>query len=190
MPWAGFKAVDPSDIEKASAQSKTIAMQRKVVWGYDTKHFDIVEESALVELAPDRGTKEFVAELNKLVARACELEATILYVDFGAAIQQRSHQYLQEFVGDHENLFLSIWPAPEDEEWFREHFGSWRDEQSKWTKGKQKRVEAAVARAKELIAEGASLKSAAAVLEGEGLRSATGKVWTADSLRQSLKVNS
>jgi len=178
-------------MEKAASQSKTIAMQRKVVKGHDTKHFDIVEESALVELSPDRGTKEFVAELDKLVARAREIEARILYVDFGAAIQQRSHHYLRQFVKGHEeDLFQSIWPDPEDEEWFREHFGSWRDEQSKWTKGKKRRVENAVARARELIAHGASLKSAAVVLEVEGLRSATGKVWTADSLRQTLKVNS
>jgi hypothetical protein len=189
VPWARFRIVDAHDIDKAAAQSRTIAMQRRIVRDYARGEFEIVEELARVEWAPDRGTKKFARDLDSLVKRARELDATILLVDFGAATHQRPNQYLQKLVAANADLFLPIWPSEDHVESLIAHFGQWRRRQAKWTSGKNARVAKALARAGQLLDEGATLGKAALALEAEGLRSATGRPWTAASLRQAIKAN-
>ncbi|PEQ12684.1 hypothetical protein B2G71_10280 [Novosphingobium sp. PC22D] len=185
VPWAGFTKVDTKDAAKAAGQSRTIAMQRKAVHGFaKSEGYQLIAEATHIEVAPDRGGKEIAGELTKLVAQARDHDAQILYVDFGEAIQQRSHQYLRLYVGDHEAHFTAIalgWPADEA---FRSHFASWRERQADWTKGKAGRIEKARARADTLHGEGLALGDIALALDGEGLRSATGKSWTAEMVRK------
>ncbi|WP_156843138.1 hypothetical protein [Novosphingobium aquimarinum] len=188
VPWAQFNAVDPHDIDKAAAQSRTIAMQRRIVRDYAQREFEILEESAHIELAPDRGTEEFVSGLTKLIERARALEATILLVDFGAATHQRTHQHLQKLLDQNADLFLPIWPGDDQTQGLVAHFGQWRERQTEWTSGKSARVAKALARAEQLLGQGATLGKAALALETEGLRSATGKPWTAAGLRQAIKA--
>jgi hypothetical protein len=188
VPWARFTVIDMHDIDKAATQSRTIAMQRRIVRDYAKGDFEIVEESAHIELAPDRGTKEFVCGLDNLVDRARALEATILLVDFGAATHQRPHQHLQQLVGENADLFLPIWPGEEHVKTLVAHFGQWREQQAEWTSTKPLRIAKALARAKPLLDAGETLAKVAQALEAEGLRSATGKAWTAASLRQAIKA--
>lgn len=187
VPWAGFRDVDSKDIDKAASQSRTIAMQRGAVLAYTRDEgYELIHEAAHVEIAPDRGNKEIGGELRGLVDLADRADARILFVDFGEAIQQRHHHYLREYVGAHSERFEAIALHWSHEEAFHKHFADWREKQADWTSGKAARIAAATARAKVLQAEGLKLPKIAATLEADGLRSATGKPWTADSLRKVL----
>lgn len=188
VPWAGFRKIDTKDAAKAASQSRTIARQRAAVQSHAKANgYDLIHEAAHIEVAPDRGGREIGGELEKLALLAEKEGGTILYVDFGEAIHQRSHQYLQKFVGSRSELFEAVALDWSIEESFRTHFADWREKQAEWTAGKDQRVSAARARASELTAQGLKLPAIAKLLDAEGLRSATGNPWTADSLRKALK---
>ena len=188
VPWARFNTIDTGDAAAAAQQSKTIALQRQAVQAYaKAEGYDPIHEATHIEVAPDRGGAEIRGELQKLAALAREQGGVILYVDFGQAIDQRSHQYLRDYVGNHAGLFAPVALDWTHEEAFRAHFGTWRVRQTEWTAGKAARVAAAKARTAELKAQGHKLPQIAQMLEAEILRSASGKPWTADSLRKALK---
>ena len=188
VPWAGFNQIDTRDIDTAASQSKTIAMQRQAVRAYaSSEGLVIIHETAHIELAPDRGSKEIEGELQNLAKLADLQQAKILYVDFGEAIHQRSHQYLRSFVGEHSTMFEAVALDWSIEQKFRDHFSNWRKQQENWTRGKAERIALARARTLDLLDEGRKLPEIAQSLEAEGLRSATGKPWNADSLRKMLK---
>lgn len=187
VTWAGFQDIG-TNAEQAARESRTIALQREVVRRWTKAHgFALVEEHALIEAAPDRGTDKAVLQARALVEKAAALNASILLVDFGSALQQRTHLKLSQFIGAHADRFELIWPDPDHEEAFRQHFATWRDAQRKWTDGKQTRIALARVRAAQLKAAGHTLEAIAWQLQTENLRSPTGRPWTADILRKVLK---
>lgn len=187
VPWAGFRDID-RDIDKAAAQSRTIALQREVIRRWARDHCcEIVEEAVHLELAPDRGTVEIVEPLETLVAKAEALGACIAYVDFGSAIQQRSHHVLREFVDTQSGLFEAVWPAEAELEAFRAHFDAWRTRTRNWQAAKPQRAAAALEAALAFKAKGLSAAASAEVLNAQGLKSPTGRPWTGANLAKFLK---
>ena len=67
------------------------------------------------------------------------------------------------------------------------HFSGWRRRQEEWSAGKEDRVAAALRRARALRAEKMTYDKIARSLESEGLRSATGKRWSAELVRKLLQ---
>lgn len=188
VTWAGFTQVD-SEADQAARESRTIALQREVVQRWARQNdIELTGEHVLIEAAPDRGTDRAVQAVRALMEEAENGGVSILLVDFGAALQQRTHLRLSQFIGSHADRFELIWPDPDHEEAFRQHFASWRDAQKAWTEGKRRRIAAASARAKQLQADGHKLDAIAWQLETENLRSSSGKPWTGDMLRKVLKT--
>jgi hypothetical protein len=102
----------------------------------------------------------------------------------------RSHRPLRDEAGDFGLTLEMVYPdevtidgRPFDPAL---HFEDWRQRQADWSAGKSTRLAAALARAAELRADGASLAKVAATLNAEGLPSPTGKHWTADNLRKAI----
>lgn len=187
VKWAGFERIG-SDADQAARESRTIALQRDVVRRWAKQYgYELVEERAFIEQAPDRGSDRAVQEAAALAERAKAMGAQVLYVDFGQALGQRTHHLLRGYMGRHEDLFEPIWPDHAEEQAFRDHFATWREAQAQWTEGKPARIAAARARAEALRDEGHKLDAVAWQLEQEGLRSPTGKPWTAEMVRKVLK---
>lgn len=193
VPWAGFQEL-PEDVDAAAGISQTIAFQRALTRRYAKENgMELVHETALLELRPDGGSKEIDGPL-KAVAKICrEQDAVMLYTDFAEIKQWRGNQPMMAAV--HE-LGIKAEPVAVSSVFLdgrefhpHRHFADWRERQTAWTEGKSARVAAARARALELKAAGMRNPDIAHKLNDEDLRSATGKRWTADSLRKTLAAD-
>jgi len=191
VPWAGFTRLSP-DIEVAVMQSRTIAYQRCLVQQYASQNgLALIREIAFLELEPDRGSHHVGEALQKAAKVCAEHAAELLYVDFTALAGWRSHHAMQDWLlANDMGLAIEAAPVVIDGERFdpAAHFTDWRDRQSAWMAAKHERVAAARMRALALQAEGQKKPAIARLLNAEGLRSATGKPWTADSLRKIMLV--
>lgn len=193
VPWAGFQRL-PDDIDAAAAASRTIAYQRALIQRYaQNEGFALIHEAAFIELQPDRGTEMILDDLRKAAAICRAQDATLLYVDFGYIQQWRSHLIMNRAIGDLGVPYLEIQaePTPVDGQMFDPyaHFQEWRERQRAFSQDKPARAAAAAARALELRAQGARNPEIARRLNAEGLRSPTGKDWSADSLRKFLAAS-
>jgi hypothetical protein len=187
--WAGFTRLSERDVEKAAEESQSIRLQREIIQRWTKEHQgELVHEQVYLEIAPDRGTDQVVHDaLQPLVRLAVELNATVLYVDFGREIGWRSHHFLRNFVNEHIDRFMPVALDHNDAEKFERHFETWRESHNEWMQGKELRGHAAVKRAKQLQAQKLSLPKIAEQLNQEGLKSLSGKNWTGDNLRKFLK---
>jgi hypothetical protein len=190
VPWAGFRTV-PKDVDAAAKASRTIAFQRALTRRYaENNGMAIVHEAAVVELRPDGGSQEIAGPLAE-VAQVCrDHQAIMLYTDFAEFHLWRSNQPMMNAVRDlgidaHPIAVETLFIDGVEFDPYR-HFAEWRDRQEEWSEGKPARVAAARQRAGQLAASGAKNPEIARRLNDEGLRSATGKPWTADSLRKAL----
>jgi hypothetical protein len=190
VPWAGFTRFDCAYIDRAAYQSRTIALQREAfhAWAAAGDHL-LIHERAFIELAPDRGSAYIREPLADLVRLADTRQATVVYVDFGESLQQRSHQLLRHFVGEHAAAFMPIALTDELETKFRTHFDDWRGADRRWRANKPVRCKVAQARAETFLAQGKSRTAIAQELNRAGILSPTGKPWTGDNLRKFLKLN-
>lgn len=187
--WAGFTRLSEKDVEKAAKESQSIRLQREIIQRWTKEHQgELVHEQVYLEIAPDRGTDQVVDDaLQPLVRLAVELDAEVLYVDFGREIGWRSHHFLRNFVDEHIDRFIPVALDHNDAEKFKRHFETWRESHNEWMQGKELRGLVAAERAKQLQAQKLSLPKIAEHLNKEGLRSLTGKDWTGDNLRKLLK---
>ena len=190
VPWAGFIDLNP-DIEVAARQSRTIAYQRAVIRRYASEHkLTLVHEEAFLEIDPDRGGEQIKNPLEK-AARVCrEHDAELLWVEFHETQGWRNHGQMQAWL---ERGAVAHSPVPADpinlegnEFDPHAHFGDWRRRQKEWTQGKPAREEKALTRATKFRAEGLKNPAIARKLNEEGIRSATGKLWSADGVRKFL----
>lgn len=188
VPWQGFTRL-PEDVDEAARLSTTVRYQASLIRHYAPEHgFHLVDEEVFMELQPDRGTRH-VADALKRVAPACRAQdAVLLLVDFSQVQNWRSHAPLHEACT---RLGIEVHPVYPDEITLdghrfdpQEHFSRWRERQRDWSDGKEDRVAAALARARILREAGSSLAKTAAQLNGEGLRSATGRDWTTEGVRK------
>lgn len=189
VPWAGFTAL-PSDIEGAAAASRTIRYQRALIRAHAAAQgYDLIHEQAFLEIDPDRGSAVIVEALEKAAAICRKDDAALLVVNFSGVRQWRGHDPLEDWLQrfDHA-LPIEAAPIMVDGEMFdpHAHFAQWRAGQRAWSEGKHERAEQALRRAQELRANGMKNPAIAHYLNEEGLRSLSGRPWTAESLRKFL----
>lgn len=190
VPWAGFVKLD-RDMDVAVTQSRTIAFQRALVRDHAEKHgLTLIHEEAFLEIEPDRGSTHIIPALRKAAA-ACRTEgAELLYVNFAGVHGWRNHHAMEHWLEQAEISAVAIEAAPilVNGTLFDPyaHFSDWRERQNQWTESKHDRASKARARAGELLAAGYKKPAVARMLNDEGLRSVSGKPWTADSLRKLL----
>lgn len=190
VPWAGFDRL-PKDVDAAAEASRTIRYCRDMVRMHVTKHGGQLVpggEVAAIELAPDRGSPELAAEFATLLERASRRGARVAIVDFSGHRGWRGHQYLAQLY-DHPACEV-IPAAPEDVHLAGfnpyDHFEAWRGRTKARIADKpdhRSRIMAALAGI-----DGASFAIRAAALNALGLRTHTGKSWTADNLRKYVKA--
>ncbi|MCV2891409.1 recombinase family protein [Ruegeria aquimaris] len=193
VPWAGFTSLS-ADPEEAAGQSRTIRYQREVIRRYAKENgFELVAEHVFLEIEPDRVSDQMQATLVSLRTLMRAKGAALLVVDFAREHGQRRNYHLKELAREASLAVEEIEAGPLmiagklfDP---ARHFSNWRARQYAWSDNKAERVAAALARAHELQAKGHGLAAIAERLNTEGLRSATGKPWTPDSLRKALKAN-
>lgn len=193
VPWAGFTSLSASP-EDAAGQSRTIRYQREVIRRYARENgFELVAEHVFREIEPDRVSDQMQATLAGLRTLMRAKGAALLVVDFAGAHGQRRNFHLKDLAQEAglDVQEVRAGPLMIDGTSFdpARHFSTWRRKQHAWSESKAERVAAAVRRAHALQAEDHRLAAIAKQLNTEGLRSATGKPWTAESLRKALKAN-
>jgi hypothetical protein len=110
---AGFRSI-PENVEKAAKASKTIRyqMERCRRWIEDNHDTRLVGEHVFIELSPDRGT-EFIVEKLKALRRIYKDEdVAVIYVRFSDVKNWRTHFRMYEFIETH---FAHSQPLPPDE---------------------------------------------------------------------------
>jgi hypothetical protein len=151
----------------------------------------LVHEEVFLELAPDRGSEYIVPTIDCLLTLCRAEKARLVLVEFWDAYGWRRHGPLAQRLDANADLCVLLDPGPlsSAEGQFNpvEHFRTWREVDGAHAAGKAER-EAELA---EIIAgrqdEQTSLKELAQTLNGDGLVTPTGKLWTADNLRKFLK---
>lgn len=170
-------------VEHAAAVSGTIRYQREQVRRHAASRKRAVRaEAAFLETAADRGTVEMAEEIAAAVRKRPDL--TPVLVDFANPSGWRRHPELQERMISAGAEFLPAEPAFLDGQQFDpiQHFRSWAERWADHAAAKAEHRETI------LTALGnAPPAGRAAWLNGLGLRTHTGKDWTADNLRKFLR---
>lgn len=193
VPWAGFTTLS-KDPDEAARQSRTVRYQREVIRRCAKEHgYALIAEHVFLEIEPDRVSDQMQATLFNLRGQIRKTGAKLLIVDFADGHGQRRNIHLAE-LGEGSGLDVCVLKADPimlDGRVFHpsRHFEAWQRERRAWSDGKAARILAATSRARELMAQNKGLAEIATQLDAEGLRSATGKPWTADGLRKTLKAS-
>ncbi|WP_096787629.1 recombinase family protein [Rhodobacter sp. CZR27] len=190
VPWQGFTAL-PREADAAARLSTTVRYQVQLIRRHaKTNDLKLVHEEVFMELAPDRGTRHVADGLKRVVPICREHRAVLLVVDFAQVQNWRGHAPLHDACANLGLELETVYPDEIDLDGQRfepqTHFARWRERQRDWSDGKEARLTAAVARAAALREAGLSLSKTATQLNDEGLKSATGRAWTADGVRKLL----
>lgn len=190
VPWTGFTDL-PRDVDQAARSSRTIRYQAELIRRHARQNrLNLVHEEVFLEIEPDRASQMVCAALESVAPIVRAHHAALLVVDFAQVQNWRSHQPLQDIAADlglrpdlvyPDDILLDgrpFHPAA--------HFETWRKRQMAWSAGKAARLAAALTRASQHRAAGASLARTADLLNAEGLRSPIGRPWTADNLRKAM----
>lgn len=191
MPWAGFARL-PSDVNEAAAISRTIRFQRDLIRSYAKRNgLELVHEATFLEIDPDRGSDLVRAALDQAAAECRQHAALLLFVDFSTVQGWRSHEPMTEWLREAEVDALPIEAAAIkiDGAIFdpHEHFSDWRTRQREWSDGKPERAARARAAIAELVGQKMKNPQIAQHLNDTGVRSLSGKPWTADGVRKFLR---
>ena len=96
VPWVGFTSL-PDTVDEAETISRTIRYSRAQVRAHVAQVGGEIlpgGEVACIELAPDRGSPEIGAELERFLIRAEAAGAMVAIVDFSGHDGWRGHQFL------------------------------------------------------------------------------------------------
>lgn len=190
VPWAGFTTL-PEDIDAAAEVSRTIRYQRDLIRRRAREwNFRLILERVFLEIEPDRGSDYVLDALRDLKEICLERDAVVLHVDFREVHGWRRHGALSDWQREARIAVEAVYPdeitidgQPFDP---HRHFSDWRERQMQWTAGKQARVARALEAARSMRDRGRTHKEIAQALNDKGVRSATGKPWTADNVRSLL----
>lgn len=181
---------DTTDVEVAARRSLTIRYQLEVIRRYVREDKGkLVGEAAFIELANDRGTEYVAAPLAKVAALCATHSATLLYVEFGKHIQWRPHYKLGRYLEDNGVPSLPL-PAGklERDGWTfdpRKHFEQWERRQRTEAHAMRTQAREAVqAVLEELPIQRGRWQAAAVELNARGIKTTTGRAWTADGVRR------
>jgi hypothetical protein len=205
VPWAGFRSLSDfpfkaGDVEAAARKSETILYQRDLVrrWSRENRG-DLIHEKAFLEKSPDRGSGEIDTVVAKL-AELCRTEnARLLIVDFSDNYGMRSHSDLNQCIERElatrcikipaEPLTIELDPGPPPRlKHFDpvEHFRSWRRQSEEWSSAKGQRALEAMNHIEQWRSQDLSFSKIAERLNEAGLKTLTGRAWTADNARKML----
>lgn len=190
VPWAGLTKL-PVDIDAAAKVSRTIRYQCEVIRRHaKVRNYHLVAEKVFLEIAPDRGSRYVFDALHPLETICQTKDATLLHVDFSEVQGWRSHGPFSDWTKHTRILVETVYPDEIliDGKLFdpHAHFSRWRLRQNEWTEGKVERVARALDAARRIRAAGKSYTSIAYELNNDGIRSASGQPWTADSIGKLL----
>lgn len=191
VKWLPIAKLDTGDIEAAVKGSKTIAVQREAIrrWARENA-FKLIHEEAFVEAEPDRISSDTGQALDRLLERAKQADAKLLFVDLKHEVKVRNHRVLNELVDFQSQTAGCLQPVPlawEEQQFLAEHFADWGSKHRRWLEKREERQRRTFARASQLQEQGHSLATVAQQLNERKLRSMTGKLWTEESLRKFLK---
>lgn len=189
VPWIGFTAL-PKSVDAAAKASRSIRYQRERVrqWTKD-EGGQLLHEEAFMEMKADRGTTAILPEIDRLLARADALDATLALVNFAESFHWRPHASLWGRLQAEERV-MALDPVPVliDGQFFdpTAHFRAWTDMAETHTALKPQAKAQIAARITALRNEGSSYTAIADALNAEGTTTPSGKPWRADNLRKLL----
>lgn len=189
VPWIGFTTL-PKSVDDAATASRAIRYQRERVrqWVKD-EGGQILHEEAFMEMKADRGTTAILPEVERLLARAEAMDATLALVNFAESFHWRPHAALWGRL-QAEDRVMALDPVPVliDGQSFdtTAHFRAWTDMAEAHTALKPQAKAQIAARITALRESGASFATIADALNAEGTTTPSGKRWRADNLRKLL----
>ena len=192
-PWAGFTRL-PDGIEAAARSSLTIRYQCERIRRYAKEEgYLLIAEEVFLEIEPDRGSEYILPALDK-VAEVCRAhDARLLIVDFSAVSRWRDHSVLNAWWTARHVRVETLFPDEIliDGQIFDPglHFSDWRRRTDEWREGKAERIRRALSDILPLRQSGQTFAEIARTLNERGVPTATGRSWSADSVRKMLKVS-
>lgn len=187
VPWAGFTKL-PKSVEDAAKISRSIRYQVERIrrWVKD-QNGTLFHEEVFLETRADRGTSAILPEVERLLAKATALDASLVLVNFADAFNWRAHSPLWSRL-EGEASVMALDPAPllMDGAWFTpvEHFRSWQDINAAHSALKPSVKSELTTQLRAMKDYGASFAEIARVLNAEGVTTPNGKPWRADNLRK------
>lgn len=191
--WADFRSL-PDDIEEAAKRSKTIQYQRAIVWQWAKEHACCVDhEVAYVDTRTDRATAGCKDALTKARKKCAGLMTPMIYVNFGKAHFWRRNPYIYDHakILGFDPIDLSPEPIPIDGKLFDpiKHFETWRERDKRAKRNLREIADDGLLEAHLQFEEGAGrYKLMAEWLNGHGIKTATGKIWSAENVRKAIKA--
>jgi hypothetical protein len=190
--WADFKFL-PKDVEAAAERSKTIRYQREVVrqWTADNA-YRLVYEIAYIDTRTDRATDGCKTALDLAHQKCTDPKAALVYVNFAGRLwRQNPHIHDHAKTLGFEPIDLSPKPIAIDGKLFDpiEHFEAWRD-LDKTTKADLRRAadEGLLEAYLQFNEDEGRYAQMAKWLNGQGIKTVTGKVWDTDLVRKAIKA--
>jgi hypothetical protein len=194
VPWAQFTKLS-READVAAKQSRTIRYQRELIRARVRQEGGrLVGEFCFMEVEPDRAS-DYVRDEVALAAKVCrEQHAQLLYVDFSEGTLWRRHVYLKSRIeaelGQDGALALPPEPISVDGVMFdpARHFKSWRSISRHQAVERRRRAISEVIALAEIISPGAGqYASIAERLNGNGVTTSTGRLWSADNVKKVLQ---
>ena len=188
VPRVGFVTLSP-DADTAAMQSKTIRYQRDLARRHvRAERGRMISEIVMLELAPDRATREGAASLQWLVAQS-PADTIFLIVDFSRELNWRPHRFLWAALPVERTQALLPDQISIDGKIFDpiQHFREWQsdDHTHRAAKGNHRAlIETALADVSDM-----SWAHKATHLNDVNLATHNGRQWTADNLRKFLAKN-
>lgn len=183
VPRAGFVTLSP-DVDIAAMQSRTIRYQRDLARRHvRDERGRMISEIVMLELAPDRATRESAASLQRVVTSS-SADTMFLIVDFSREVNWRPHRFLWAALPARRTQALLPDPIVIDGMIFDpiQHFREWQsdDHMHRATKGNHRAlIETALVDLSDM-----SWAHKAAHLNDLNLPTHNGREWTADNLRK------
>ncbi len=183
VPRAGFISLS-SDVDVAAGQSLTIRYQRDLARRHVRSARGVmIHEIALLELAPDRASREAVITVERLV-RTLPESTIFVTVDFSSVVNWRPHRFLWSALPAERTQALTPDPISIDGKTFVPlcHFRKWLLDDNAYRAGKTDHRD----QIREALAgrQDKSWADKAGHLNTLGLHTHGGKRWTADNLRK------
>lgn len=195
VKWAGFTKLSP-DADEAARQSRTIRYQRELAQRYvREKRGVLVDEVVFLESEKYYGTPDVIDPLTRRAEKHCGPnggKATLLWVNFAQSNGWRPHSHLQQclYKLDLRNEALDPINWMIDGEVFNptKHFREWHGIDRASPAWRQENIDLALAAALDRIPEGYGRNpEVAKYLNDLGVRTKTGRPWTADNVKQAIK---
>lgn len=192
--WSGFRSL-PTDVEAASAKSRTIRYQRERVRRHVADQAGrLTDEMVFIDVRTDRGTPVVLETLERARTLCTTRGASLLYVEFAQAHHWRRHPALQNFL--HEHAFavgLSPDPIGIDGRLFDpiQHFQNWRRrDTSETAKRRRNAMRALVALADQVPVGPGRYALIASTLNERQIPTKTGLPWSSENVRVALRRQS